>query len=336
MYSFWNVISRFFRFRLFRRIKEMNMKPDKTLITIDNNKEKIIQFIKDMILEPRRKAHYWSRITNQTPNLKIGYPAQHLASLICGMKGTATGARGDDIIDGTEIKACSKIDQSDKCKDCKETVLRSDKTCPYCGSSNIQRNNDSKWLIGIRNNNELSMLLEETPRFIFIVTDYPHFKEKDFDTIRIRAFEIWVKSDRCKNFRILMENYYNYIFKEHKKKDPNKNPAPKNLFPDNFPFYMCNPIKTFECIIKNGLSVSPEIQITKYIEPSKDRTYLKSEDMPSDLLNKEEIKTLSQKGIDVKMLPYIDEETRNYLSLRDTDKCIKVIGTKKHKKATAI
>lgn len=312
----------------------MCMKPNSDLISIDNNIEKITQFIKDMIIEPRRKAHYWSKITNQTPNLKIGYPAQHLASLICGMKGNAVGARGDDIIDGSEVKSCSKVDQSDKCKDCKETVLRTESKCPYCGSSNIQRNNDSKWLIGIRSDDELRMLLEETPRFIFIVTDYPNFEEQDFDTMRIRAFEIWVKSDRCSNFRTLMKNYYNYIFKEHKKKDPNKNPAPKNLFPDNFPFYMCNPIKTFECIIKNGLSDNPEINITKYIKPDVDRKELASEDMPSSLLNKEEREILYQN--DIKFVSFINEETRNYLCLRDTDKCIKVIGTKKHKKAITI
>lgn len=310
------------------------MKPNSNLISIDNNEERIKQFIKDMIVEPRRKAHYWSKITNQTPNLKIGYPAQHLASLICGMKGTATGARGDDIVDGTEVKGCSKIDQSDKCKNCKETVLRSDIVCPYCGSTNIQRNNDSKWLIGIRSDDELRMLLDETPRFIFIVTDYPNFKEHNFDTIRIRAFEIWVKSDRCSNFKILMENYYNYIFKEHKRKDPNKIPAPKNLFPDNFPFYMCNPIKTFECIIKNGLSYKPEINITKYIKPDVDRKELASEDMPSSLLNEEEREILNQN--DIELAPFINEKTRSYLSLRNTDKCIKVIGTKKHKKVTAI
>lgn len=309
------------------------MKPNSDLITITNNEDLIKQFIKDMIIEPRRKAHYWSRITNQTPNLKIGYPAQHLASLICGMKGTATGARGDDIVDGTEVKGCSKIDQSDKCKDCGETILRTDKICPYCGSTNIKRNNDSKWLIGIRSDDELRMLLEETPRFIFIVTDYPNFEE-DFDTIRIRAFEVWVKSDRCSNFRGLMENYYNYIFKEHKKKDPNKNPAPKNLFPDNFPFYMCNPIKTFECIIEDGLTDNPQINITKYIKPEINRKNLQSEGIPYSLLSSEEKKTLSQNGI--VNIEYVDEKSKKYLCLRDTDKCIKIIGTKKHKKATTV
>lgn len=310
------------------------MKPNTRLISINDNIAKIKKFIQDMIIVPRQKAHYWAKITNQTPNLKIGYPAQHLASLICGMKGTATGARGEDIVDGSEVKGCSKIDQSDKCKNCQKTVLRTDETCPYCGSKNIKRNNDSKWLIGIKSDDELRMLLEETPRFIFIVTDYPQFELQDYDTLRIRAFEVWVKSRRCIHFRTLMKNYYEYIFKEHKKINLNKNPAPKNLFPDNFPFYMCNPIKTFECIITDGLSANPKINITKYVAPDTDRTNLASEGMPSKLLNKKERKVLEQKGIQIP--DYIDEQMRQYLELRDTDKNIKEIGTKKHKKSTGI
>jgi hypothetical protein len=188
------------------------MKPNDELITIDDNLNKINDFISDMLISPRKNAHKWSVLTNQTPNLKMGYPSQHLASLITGMKGTATGARGNDIVDGTEVKSCSKVDQSDKCNDCKTTVLRSDKVCPNCGSSNIKRNNDSKWLIGIRNENELRMALEETPRFLFIVTDYPEFDNQNFEDIRIRAFEVWVKSERCKNFRELLRSYYYNIY----------------------------------------------------------------------------------------------------------------------------
>ena len=66
----------------------------------------------------------WSSITNQTPNLKIGYPGQHLASLITGISGTGTGARGDDIADGSEVKSCSRVDQVDKCENCKSNVMR--------------------------------------------------------------------------------------------------------------------------------------------------------------------------------------------------------------------
>ncbi len=92
------------------------MKPDTTKISIHDNLAKIKDFLSEVILEPRVRMMSWSKITNQTPNLKIGYPGQHLASLITGIKGTATGARGEDIEDGTEVKSCSRIDQVDKCK----------------------------------------------------------------------------------------------------------------------------------------------------------------------------------------------------------------------------
>lgn len=306
------------------------MKPNEEYITINDNINKIKDFINEMFILPRKSAHKWSELTNQTPNLKIGYPSQHLASLITGMKGTATGARGNDIVDGTEVKSCSKVDQSDKCRNCGKTILRSDNLCSNCGSSDIQRNNDSKWLIGIRNEDELRMALEETPRFLFVVTDYPRFEEKIFDDIRIRSFEVWVKSERCINFSELLKNYYYNIYLEHIRHDGKKTPAPKNLFPDGFPFYMCNPIKTFECIIYNSLSSSPEIEISKYVQPSLDRKDMESEKMPASLLNNVELKLLN---IDPKNInnSYVDENNRKLLSLRDTDKKIKIIGNKSHK-----
>lgn len=306
------------------------MQPNLNLIEIDNNEELIKEFIKDMILAPSLSAHKWSKITNQTPNLKIGYPGQHLASLITGMKGNATGARGNDIIDGSEVKSCSKIDQSDKCNNCKTTVLRTTIKCPNCGSTDIKRNNDSKWLIPVRSEDELRMLKEETPRFIFLVTDYPKFEENNYNDIRIRAFEIWVKSERCKNFIVMMESYYRNIFLKHIERNPNKTPAPKNLFPDNYPFYMCNPIKTFECIITNAMK-NYEINIIKYIQPNANRYNIESEIMPFNLLSINEYNLLKSKIPNFNNKTLLNEKMRNYLSLRDTDKQIKIIGNKKHK-----
>lgn len=308
------------------------MKPDKKFITIKNNLSLIKSFIQSMIIAPRVYFHRWSNITNQTPNLKIGYPGQHLASLITGMKGNATGARGNDIVDGSEVKSCSKVDQSDKCINCGETVLRINLKCPKCGSKEIKRNNDSKWLISIRNKDELNMYLNETPRFIFIVSDYPKFDECNFNDIRIRCYEVWVKSDRCTNFANLLKNYYEYIYLQHIKIDPNKTPAPKNLFPDDYQFYMCNPINIFECNIIDSLSNNAKLNITNYIEPSIDRSNLPSEDMPVSKLNSSEKKIIKTRGIDIDSLKYINEDLRKILPLRDTDKKIKIIGTKKHKK----
>lgn len=83
------------------------MQPNKLLISINNNELLIKKLLYELILEPRLKALEWSKITKQTPNLKVGYPAQHLASLVLGMEGTKTGARGNDIVDGSEVKSCN-------------------------------------------------------------------------------------------------------------------------------------------------------------------------------------------------------------------------------------
>ena len=95
------------------------MRPNKKFITIKDTENKIKAFLNELVLQPRINAIKWSRITKQTPNIKIGYPGQHLASLITGMEGERTGARGNDLIDGSEVKSCSRIDQLDLCKDCK-------------------------------------------------------------------------------------------------------------------------------------------------------------------------------------------------------------------------
>ena len=139
-----------------------------------------------------------------------------------------------------------------------------------------------------------------------------------------------------KNFRILMENYYNYIYKIHIKEKPNQTPAPKNLFPDEFPFYMCNPIKIFECNIKDSLSANPQPIINHYIKPEESRMNLKSEIMPIKLLKKYEEEILKLHDIDINKISGIDEEMRLLLPLRDTDKKPKTIGTKKHKKVELI
>ena len=52
--------------------------------------EQIIEFINELIIEPRNKSVKWSKITHQTATLRVGYPGQHLASLVTGVKGERT------------------------------------------------------------------------------------------------------------------------------------------------------------------------------------------------------------------------------------------------------
>lgn len=292
------------------------MQPDASKITISDNLGKIRTFISEVILEPRKRMLKWSAITNQTPNLKIGYPGQHLASLILGMKGTGTGARGDDIVDGTEVKSCSRIDQLDKCKDCKGNVLRSQTVCPKCGSSNIKRNDDSKWLIAVRSEAELEMYLRKIPRMLFVISDYPRFETGDFSSMRIRAYEIWNQSSRAAGFRDILAHYFKNIYLAHIAKNPNATPAPYNFWPDAYAFYMCNPIKVFETTIKDIDGDAPAISIDHYVEPHADRSGIASESMPIALLSKQEKERLASVGIDMSSAVSVNEEQRRCLPIR--------------------
>lgn len=321
------------------------MQPDKRLITLADNIEQIKKMLDELVLQPRINAIKWSIVTKQTPNIKIGYPGQHLASLITGMEGERTGARGNDLIDGSEVKSCSRIDQLDVCKDCNNPVARLEEECSNCGSTNIDRKNDSKWLFGVRNEADLEVLLHSVKRILLVIGDYPNFSEGDFNTIRFQSFEIWPESERNSRFAEIMTNYYYKIYLAHKKKNPAKTPAPKNFWPYQYQFYMCNPIPTFTCVVHNA-NTSPNIEIEQYLEPEHDRSKVPSILMPVSILKDNELEIIFKKAkkeelariikpafkTDIaKIKQYtapqkretivgIDEGLRSYLKLRNTDR----------------
>lgn len=317
------------------------MTPDANKITIFDNLQQIYQFIDEIIVTPKRSLKKWATITNQTPAAKIGYIGQHLASLITGVPGTGSGARGDDLADGSEVKSCNKIDQADKCKDCGARVMRFEGTCPECGSSKIDRKDDSKWLFSIRDEHELNQYLT-MDRVVLILMDYPGFKQQDYKDMRITCYEIYPKEERMKVFGELITNHYYNIYLP--KLTNNEKTNPMNLHPTLIQFYKCNPIKTFSCIIKD-IDTNPVIQIddASYVDPfaARDST-LKPIPMPSTLLKKNEWDILLDSadyenellplltiGISEDLLrcvpykqlptylPYLDEKLRNYIPLRD-------------------
>jgi DNA-directed RNA polymerase subunit RPC12/RpoP len=319
------------------------MQPNEKLISIDKNPFRIKLLLRELVLRPRINAIKWSLITRQTSNIKIGYPGQHLASLITGMKGEGTGARGNDLVDGSEVKSCSRIDALDKCARCGAPVSRNEIICPECGLKDIIRNNDSKWLFGIRNENDLKTLLHSVKRIFLILGDYPKFESGDYSVLKFQSFEIWPEHPRNAHFAELMTNYYEKIYLGHKKKDASKNPAPKNFWPYSYQFYLCNPIPTFSCTIKNA-DIDPKISIDFYVEPEEDRSKITSPLMPARILTKSELDLMLSKaskqeiqnmltpgatydmlksaGFEEKRALFvgIDETLRSYLPLRDTDK----------------
>lgn len=326
-----------------------NMKPKVNHITIDNNLDRIKQFINEVVIAPRLVLANWAKVTKQTPAAKIGYIGQHLASLVTGVPGTGSGARGDDLEDGSEVKSCNRVYQVDKCNNCGARVLRIETRCPYCESDDIKRNNDSKWLFSIRDQHELDQYMN-LDRVVLLLMDYPNFDKYDFKDIRITVYEIYPKDTRMKVFKELLSNHYYNIFLP--KQEENKKTNPMNLHPWSFQFYKCNPIKTFECVIQD-VDSNPVISIdsSSYVEPSRERDeLLKPIPMPSNLLKSgewdeligkadydKEIKPLldssyfqqsklsnlskSQfaqltKKEKSEALPFLDERLRDYISLR--------------------
>lgn len=315
------------------------MLPNSRLITIGDNLHQVERFLNEIIITPRRQLKQWATITNQTPAAKIGYIGQHLASLITGVRGTGSGARGDDLADGTEVKSCNKIDQADKCKDCKSRVLRQENVCGNCGSTRIERKDDSKWLFSVRSKEELDQYLNMN-RILLILLDYPRFKENDFQDIRICAFEIYPQEQRMSVFRELISNHYYNIYRP--KADSGAKTNPMNLHPWSFQFYKCNPVKTFECVIRN-IDADATIEIQQFTDPQTDRNNnMEVEPMPTYLLKQEEWNVLLRKATYKKIcslmkntsikkqefikltmtekaevLPYLNEELRNLIPLRE-------------------
>lgn len=284
------------------------MIPNSQFIKISDNLNLIRQFIDNIIIRPRRALMHWARVTNQTPAAKIGYIGQHLASLVTGVPGTGSGARGDDLADGSEVKSCNKVDQADKCRDCGARVLRIETQCPGCGSTNINRKDDSKWLFSVRDENELQQYLN-LDRIVLIIMDYPQFATNCFDHIRLRVFELYPREPRMAVFGQLITNHYRNIFLP--KLTANRHTNPMNLHPDSFQFYKCNPIKTFECWITD-IDTNPAIRFDEagYISPYTVRDEsLAPVPMPSSLLKANEwAEMLSKADFSNEILPLVDPE----------------------------
>jgi len=273
---------------------------------LKTSEELIKKCIKDLYLTPRSLLRKWSRITNQTSQVRLAYAGQHLASLITGIKGGGTAARGDDLSDGSEVKVCSRADQLSECRSCKANVLPWQKTCPGCGSKDIDIKTDSHWIFSIKSEEELEMLLKKIPRIILILFDMEETGKK----IRVRAWTIDPKNEYVIDF------YNNYYHENYLKK---ASPAPCNLHPLMYDFYLMYPGLIFKAEIDLD---AEEITIIYW-----DREKSLFEKMPSHLLRKNQLIQIfksKKKGLPqmlktdiVKLFPYIPDDERNNLSMRE-------------------
>lgn len=209
--------------------------------------------IKDLYINLRAKVNAWSEITQQTPQARMGYIGQHLVSIVTGYPGGKSGARGYDLVIGREhygeIKTCYRVDQLGMCSDCNAVVSSLETSCSACGSTNIVRKSDSKWLIDIRNEDEFAKILN--PLFYYFVL----FELEDIsDPSRNDIIaSIWAVDPKAKGFAYCMIDYYLNI------RAKSLSRAPFNMWPHNLKFLITKPQLIYQSRITGGGEIRTDI-----------------------------------------------------------------------------
>lgn len=109
--------------------------------------------IKDLYIDLRAKVNAWSKITQQTPQARMGYVGQHLVSVVTGYPGGKSGARGYDLVIDDErhgeIKTCYRVDQLGSCN-----VIK--KYSPSARVNGLNKEKLLQLLEDIRKNNNIT------------------------------------------------------------------------------------------------------------------------------------------------------------------------------------
>ena len=220
---------------------------DRRLGDIDSSE----QLINDLYIDLRRRINTWAAITKQTAQARMGYVGQHLVSIVTGYPGGRSGARGKDLIISAteygEIKTCYRVDQLGKCKICGSVVAAIEQECPECNAREIQRNDDSKWLLSIRNEDEYSLIIEPTVYFL-VLFDFTDLN----DPHTIRA-SIWEVNPKRPGFAYCMIDYHENI------REKSVSKAPFNLWPFQLKFDLMCPRLIYRSFISNDDTVTTQI-----------------------------------------------------------------------------
>ena len=209
------------------------------------------KLICDLYIDLRRRINGWAAITKQTAQARMGYVGQHLVSIVTGHPGGRSGARGKDLIIANdeygEIKTCYRVDQLGKCKDCGSVVAAVEQQCPACASKNLKRNDDSKWLISIRNNDEYCLIVAPAAYYL-VLFDFTDLN----DPHTIRA-SIWEVNPKRPGFAYCMIDYFENI------RNKSASKAPFNLWPFQLKFDLMCPRLIYRSFIENDDTITTQI-----------------------------------------------------------------------------
>lgn len=199
------------------------------------------KLIADLYIDLRRRVNTWAAITQQTSQARMGYVGQHLTSVATGFPGGKSGARGRDLVlpngEYAEIKTCYRVDQLGQCNSCGARIASVELECPDCGGADIKRNDDSKWLIGIRHDDEFAQTLE--PKAYYLVL----FEFVDIQSPSAIRSSIWEVDPKLPGFAYCMVDYRLNI------QAKSNSGAPFNLWPYQLKFDLMCPVLIYRSII---------------------------------------------------------------------------------------
>lgn len=83
-------------------------------LTLEERKEYAVKLLHEQVVEQRENLHFWRVLTGQPAQIDTGYIAQHLVSIVTGVKGGGFRGKGADLVDGSEVKSANFLDSLDK------------------------------------------------------------------------------------------------------------------------------------------------------------------------------------------------------------------------------
>lgn len=272
---------------------------------MNTSKQLVKDCLHDLYIQPRKNLYKWSQITEQTAQVRLAYPGEHLASVISNVPGTGSAARGDDLSDGTEVKTCSRADQLSECRSCGTKVLVWQEECPECGSEDINIKTDSHWIFSITSQKELELYRDVVPRLLLLMFDR---ESHETDKVRLRAWE--VDTDQW-YYKAFVTDYFENNYKV--KRDRGESPAPLNLHPEKYDFYMMEP----ELVFHADMDIEEDdVDIVRW-----DFDDTKKEPMPTDYVTLDQLRDLfTEEELRERILELPQQERMEYLNSHDKSK----------------
>jgi len=280
-----------------------------------NTPEFAAQLLRDLYVSLRRNLQRWAEVTHQTPQPRMGYVGQHLVSVVTGLPGGRSGARGDDLKlpndKAAEIKCCYRVDQLGICKLCGAKVASIEKMCPNieCKSREIIRKDDSKWLLSPKSEQELRELFVPI-RYYFVLFEFVDLSAAD--DIDVKIFTV---DPTSLGFSLCMIDYYFNI------RAKSKSSAPFNLWPHSLKFAMMKPELIYWSVIKPDDSIEtklfPGIDAAQSIQIGTLDGYVNSDTLNDDAID--ELVDLMQVKTNDLVLPKTKRKRREIILKRIQD-----------------